>query len=48
MSIATAPSPLGQPGLEPWQNGERLARHLREQWNLGEGRVSDERLSEMK
>lgn len=36
-----------QAGLEPWQNGERLARHLREQWNLGDGRVSDERLSEI-
>jgi hypothetical protein len=34
-----------QAGLEPWQNGDSLARHLRLQWNLGDGPVSDERLN---
>lgn len=36
-----------QAGLEPWQNGDSLARHLREQWNLGDGPVSDDRLREI-
>lgn len=34
-------------GLEPWQNGESLARHLRTQWNLGDDPLTSERLNEL-